>query len=106
MRVWALSDVWRNFLQRKRLRGQGGGGGQAGSSGQGRLERVYVPGQGGSGPSQTTTGPNGLPAAGGSRPYGDVLATYDNAARASLERGALPPSLQNAVKRYFSTLSR
>jgi hypothetical protein len=34
------------------------------------------------------------------------VAAYDRAARANLERGALPPTLQSAVKRYFSTLNR
>jgi len=72
----------------------------------GKLERVYVPTKAGSGPNETTTGPNGLPAAGASRPYGEVLAHYSGAAQANLERGALPAPLQDAVKRYFATLSK
>jgi len=67
---------------------------------------VYVPGKLRSGPHSVTAGPNGAPLPGTSIPYRQVLVRYEQSARAALDHGSLPPTLQQYVRRYFTSISR
>lgn len=100
-------------------RGQGATGAGKGSSGAhgrgghgrpaptraGRAVTVYIPGTQGKGPDVTRNGPNGAPQPGALVPYRQVLGQYAQQARQTLDRAALPPSVQGYVHRYFSTIS-
>ncbi|MDN5343917.1 MAG: hypothetical protein PWQ18_28, partial [Clostridia bacterium] len=96
--------------------GQGRGGG-AGTGG-GGLESIYAPYLiGGEGPASQVhgfsrageTGPEvNLPGApvvrGAVRPYGEIYPAYAAQARESLSRSPLPPTLENLVWQYFSSI--
>lgn len=89
--------------------GHGYGGGRGGNNGagtDGRYQSVYVPGQRGSGPSITTTGPMGRSVPVESSAFQQLLPQYSNAAEASMGRTSLPPDVQAQVKRYFQALEQ
>jgi hypothetical protein len=87
--------------------GIGGGKGGRGGSGAGHSgSHVYVPGKAGKGPHSILVGPTGAPLPGASVPYQEVILRYEQSARAALDHGALPASLQTFVRRYFSSISR
>jgi ribosomal protein S20 len=88
--------------------GIGGGRGGAGNHGAGKSgAQVYVPGKNGSGTKTVLNGgPNGAPLPGSTIPYQQVLARYQQSARAALDHGSLPPSLRQYVRDYFTSISR
>ena len=83
----------------------GGGGGASGSA-RGKYETFYLPGDRNGGPSVTEQGPMGQPVQVTSGTFRQMLPQYSSAAQASLGRTALPPALQQAVKRYFQALGQ
>jgi hypothetical protein len=90
--------------------GKGGGGkgsganGSAGAGQQVRGQTVYVPGAQLKGPGVTESGPAGSIVQVGSPSYQQMVGKYAATANAALGREVLPSSLQDAIKRYFSTL--
>lgn len=90
-----------------------GGTGAHGRGGRGRLSvtqnghsvTVYDPGKQGSGKEIVRNGPNSAPEAGALVPYQQVLGQYSRQAHQALDRGSLPPSVQQYVHQYFSTIS-
>ncbi|MGI8825130.1 MAG: hypothetical protein ACR2JC_05710 [Chloroflexota bacterium] len=83
-----------------------GGLGRSRLTRNGRSVTVFVPGKQGKGAEIVRNGPQGAPAPGALVPYQQVVGQYSQSAHQALDRGALPPSLQEYVRRYFSTLSR
>jgi len=67
-------------------------------------EASYVKGQEGSGPQQSVdiNNPDIMP--GSMLPYRQVIGEYSEAARESLNRSIIPPSTQDLVRDYFSSL--
>jgi ribosomal 50S subunit-associated protein YjgA (DUF615 family) len=92
--------------------GRSGSGRGTGSSGtgnagaRGHVGTVYLPGKRSSGPGITEDGPLGSSIAVTSPSFQSVVAQYTSVANSALDRIALPPALQGAVKRYFSALQK
>ncbi len=85
--------------------GSGSGSkGTAGSGSPGRATTVYVPGAQLKGPGVTEAGPLGSTVEVGSPSYEQMVEKYATSANAALGREAVPPGIQDAIKRYFSTL--
>ncbi len=88
-------------------RGAHGRGSRNGSAAtrNGHTVTVFDPGKQGSGKEIIRDGPNGAPQAGALVPYQQVLGQYSRQAHQALDRGRLPPSVQQYVHQYFSTIS-
>jgi hypothetical protein len=99
--------------------GSGGGQGSGAGLGEGSHELVTVPSQRlgdasgptdtvsgplGAGPSQSQTSANSQVSAGGTLPYEEVYAQYEQFARESLTKGSIPSDYQEVVKEYFESI--
>ena len=98
--------------------GQGQGTGSGAGTGQGPGtgnpnpntgkpgESVYVPRQQGQGPSQQQNGNGSTSSTGTNRPYKEVIGTYSQNARDTIDRSNIPPNMRENVRQYFSELEK
>jgi hypothetical protein len=85
--------------------GSGSSGGTRSGNG-GHVDTVYLPGKRSTAPGIVEDGPLGSSIALTSPSFQHILSQYSSAANQALGRVALPPSLQGAVKQYFSALQK
>lgn len=87
-------------------RGNNGSGGQNNTgSKSGKNERVFVPGQTGTGTSTVNgNGGNGTVQPGVTVPYSQVIANYQQMAHDAVDNSNIPPDLKNLIRGYFNSL--
>lgn len=87
-------------------RGNNGSGGQNNTgSKSGKNERVFVPGQVGTGTSTTNgNGGNGTVQPGVTVPYSQVIANYQQMAHDAVDNSNIPPDLKDLIRGYFNSL--
>ncbi len=87
-------------------RGNNGSGGQNNTgSKSGKNERVFVPGQVGTGTSTVNgNGGNGTTQPGVTVPYSQVIANYQQMAHDAVDNSNIPPDLKNLIRGYFNSL--
>jgi hypothetical protein len=87
-------------------RGNNGSGGQNNTgSKSGKNERVFVPGQVGTGTSTTNgNGGNGTVQPGVTVPYSQVIANYQQMAHDAVDNSNIPPGLKDLIRGYFNSL--
>jgi hypothetical protein len=87
-------------------RGNNGSGGQNNTgSKSGKNERVFVPGQVGTGTSTVNgNGGNGTVQPGVTVPYSQVIANYQQMAHDAVDNSNIPPDLKDLIRGYFNSL--